>query len=156
MSYVPSTTAMATTKLRLNIEELNEDFFDDTRLLGITAPVKNYQFCLQLNNLLGYQFRLNPGLEIHLRRKERSYYFSIYESKEPNSFLVHYLYHNQFDGEYLLPEFKHMDFLWLMKGDLVDDARCSWIKQSVRNLSGVQLVAELTNEQIKNKGNMVF
>lgn len=156
MSYVPSTTTMATTKLRLNIEELNEDFFDDTRLLGITAPVKNYQFCLQLNNLLGYQFRLNPGLEIHLRRKERSYYFSIYESKEPNSFLVHYLYHNQFDGEYLLPEFKHMDFLWLMKGDLVDDARCSWIKQSVRNLSGVQLVAELTNEQIKNKGNMVF
>lgn len=147
---------MATTKLRLNIEELNEDFFDDTRLLGITAPLKNYQFCLQLNNLLGYQFRLNPGLEIHLRRKERSYYFSIYESKEPNSFLVHYLYHNQFDGEYLLPEFKHMDFLWLMKGDLVDDARCNWIKQSVRNLSGVQLVAELTNEQIKNKGNMVF
>ncbi len=147
---------MATTKLRLNIEELNEDFFDDTRLLGITAPVKNYQFCLQLNNLLGYQFRLNPGLEIHLRRKERSYYFSIYESKEPNSFLVHYLYHNQFDGEYLLPEFKHMDFLWLMKGDLVDDAKCNWIKQSVRNLSGVQLVAELTNEQIKNKGNMVF
>ncbi|HCL05665.1 MAG TPA: IPExxxVDY family protein [Chitinophagaceae bacterium] len=147
---------MATTKLRLNIEELNEDFFDDTRLLGITAPVKNYQFCLQLNNLLGYQFRLNPGLEIHLRRKERSYYFSIYESKEPNSFLVHYLYHNQFDGEYLLPEFKHMDFLWLMKGDLVDDVKCNWIKQSVKNLAGVQLVAELTNEQIKNKGNMVF
>lgn len=147
---------MATTKLRLNIEELNEDFFDDTRLLGITAPVKNYQFCLQLNHLLGYQFRLNPSLEIHLRRKDRSYYFSIYESKEPNSFLVHYLYHNQFDGEYLLPEFKHMDFLWLMKGDLVDDTKCNWIKQSVKNIAGVQLVAELTNEQIKNKGNMVF
>ena len=151
-----SLSPMATTKLRLNIEELNEDFFDDTRLLGITAPVKNYQFCLQLNNFLGYTFRLNPAYEIHLRRKERSYYFSIYESNEPNSFLVHYLYHNQFDGEYLLPEFKHMDFLWLMKGDLVDDTKCNWIKQSVKNLVGVQLVAELTNEQIKNKGNMVF
>lgn len=147
---------MATTKLRLNIEELNEDFFDDTRLLGITAPVKSYQLCLQLNNLLGYQFRLNPTLEIHLRRKERSYYFNIYESKEPNSFLSHYLYHNQYDGEYLLPEFKHMDFLWLMKGDMVDDEKCNWIKQSVRSLSGIQLVAELTNEQIRNKGNMVF
>ena len=40
-------------KLRLNVEELNDDFFEDTRLLGITAPVKNYQFCLQLNNHLG-------------------------------------------------------------------------------------------------------
>jgi len=43
-----------------------------------------------------------------------------------------------------------------MKGDLVDDTKCNWIKQSVKNLVGVQLVAELTNEQIKNKGNMVF
>lgn len=143
-------------RLRLDIEELNDDFFEDTRLLGITAPVKNYQFCLQLNNQLGYYFRLNNDIEIHLRRKERSYYFSVYQSPEPNSFLVHYLYHNQCDGEYLLPEFKHMDFLWLMKGDLVDAEKGEWIKQSVRNMNGVQLVAELTNEQIKNKGNMVF
>ncbi|NCT95142.1 MAG: IPExxxVDY family protein [Chitinophagaceae bacterium] len=147
---------MAIMKLRLNIDELNDDFFDDTRLLGITAPLKNYQFCLQLNNQLGYQFRLNPGIEIHLRKKDRSYYFGVYESREPNSFLVHYLYHNQFDGEYLLPEFRHMDFLWLMKGDWVDNDRCDWIRQSVKSLNGVQLVAELTNEQIRNKGNMVF
>lgn len=111
---------------------------------------------MQLNTNLGYDFRLNPEIEIHLRRKERSYYFSIYQYKEVNSPLTHYLYQNQFDGEYLLPEFKHMDFIWLMKYDLVDDDKCTWIKQTVRNLSGVQLVAELTNEQIKNKGNMVF
>ena len=49
-----------------------------------------------------------------------------------------------------------MDFLWLMKGDFVDDEKCDWIKQAVKTLAGVQLVAELTNEQIKNKGNMVF
>ncbi|HVZ25035.1 MAG TPA: IPExxxVDY family protein [Sediminibacterium sp.] len=143
-------------QLRLNIEELNEDFFADTRLLGITAPLRNYQFCLQLNTLLGFDFRMNTDIEIHLRRKNRSYYFSVYQSKEENSFLSHYLYHNQFDGEYLLPEFRHMDFLWLMKGDLVDHEKCNWIIQAVRSISGVQLVAELTNEQIKNKGNMVF
>ena len=53
-------------KLKLNIDELNEDFFDDTRLLGIIAPIKSHQFCLQLNNQLGHQFRLNPAIEIHL------------------------------------------------------------------------------------------
>jgi hypothetical protein len=143
-------------KLRLDVDELNDDFFEETRLLGITATLKNYQFCMQLNTNLGYDFRLNPEIEIHLRRKERSYYFSIYQYKEVNSPLTHYLYQNQFDGEYLLPEFKHMDFIWLMKYDLVDEDKCNWIKQTVRNLSGVQLVAELTNEQIKNKGNMVF
>jgi hypothetical protein len=143
-------------KLKLNIEELNEDFFEDTRLLGITAPIKKYQFCLQINNVMGLQFRLNPEIEIQLRKKDRTYFFSIYESKEPNSFLSHYLYHNQCDGEYLLPEFRHMDFLWLMKGDWVEDDKCNWIFQSIKNISGVQMVTELTNEMIKNKGNMVF
>jgi len=143
-------------KLRLNVDELNDDFFEDTRLLGITAPLKSYQFCWHLNNLLGYEFRLNPEIEVHLRKKERSYFFPVYQSPEQNSFLQHYVYHNQFDGEYLLPEFRHMDFLWLMKGDLVDDDKCNWIRQTINNITGVQLVVELTNEQIKNKGNMVF
>ncbi|HEX3025234.1 MAG TPA: IPExxxVDY family protein [Chitinophagaceae bacterium] len=143
-------------KLKLDIDLLNEDFFEDTRLLGITAPLKNFQFCWQLNNLIGFDFRLNTDIEIHLKKKDRSYYFNIYQSQEPNSFLIHYLYHNQCDGEYLLPEFKHMDFLWLMKGDLVDDEKCNWIRQAIKSINGVQLVAELTNEQIKTKGNMVF
>lgn len=143
-------------KLVLNIEELNNDFFEDTRLLGITASVKNYRFCWYLNNGMGFDFRLNPEIEIQLIKKQRKYFFNIYQFQEPNSFLFHYLYHNHFDGEYLLPEFKHIDFLWLMKGDWVDDEKCNWIKQSIKNIAGVQLVAELTNEQIKNKGNMVF
>jgi hypothetical protein len=147
---------MQSTKLKLNIDSLNEDFFEDTRLLGITATVKNYQLCWHFNKMLGFNFRLNPEVEIHLRRKERNYYFNIYESAEQNNFLVHYLYHNHFDGEYLLPEFKHIDFLWLMKGDCVDEEKCNYIKSAVKNIAGVQLVAELTNEQIKNKGNMVF
>ena len=143
-------------KLLLDVDELNDDFFDETRLLGITATVKNYQFCMQLNNMLGYDFRLNPEIEIHLKKKNRNYYFSIYQYCEPNTPLIHYLYQNQFDGEYLLPEFKHMDFLWLMKYDLVDDEKCSWIRQAISNLNGVQMITELTYEQIKNKGNMVF
>jgi hypothetical protein len=143
-------------KMRLNIEEINDDFFDDTRLLGIVAPLKSYQFCLYLNNLMGYQFRLNNDIDIHVRKKDRNYFFSVYQSNEPNSFLQHFIYHNQFDGEYLLPEFKHIDFLWLMKGDLVEKEKCEWIKNTITGIAGVQIVVELTNEQIKNKGNMVF
>ncbi|MEI2711193.1 MAG: IPExxxVDY family protein [Chitinophagaceae bacterium] len=147
---------MAVQKHKLNIEVLNEDFFDDTRLLGIIAPIKNYQLCWLFNTLLGFNFKLNADLEIHLRKKNRNYFFNIYESKEPNSFLSHFLYHNQFDGEYLLPEFKHMDYLWLMKGDSVEDIKCNWIKDSIKSINGVQLVTELTHEQIKTKGNIVF
>jgi len=83
-------------KLKLDTEGMNEDFFASTRLLGITAPLKCFQFCLLLNQQLGYRFRLNAEHEIPMRRKERTYYFSVYQSAEPNSSLVHYLYHNHY------------------------------------------------------------
>lgn len=142
-------------KLRLDNEAITDDFFSDTRLLGIMAPVKNYQFCWQLNNLLGYSFRLNTDIDKQLHKKSREYFFSVYQHTE-NTFLKYFLYHNHCDGEYLLPEFKHMDFLWLMKGDLVDDSKCTSISASIKGLLSVQMVAELTNEKIKHKEHLVF
>lgn len=143
-------------KLKLNQDELTEDFFTDTRLLGIIVSAKSYRFCWQLNNSLGYNFRLNPDLEIHIQKKGRHYFFPVYQHTVPKSFLNHYVYHNQYDGEYLLPEFRHMDFLWLIKGDDVSNEDCYTLIQSLKSMNGVQLVAELTNEQIKNKGNLIF
>ena len=98
-------------KLVLDNKELTGMFFEDTRLLGIMAPVKDYQFCWHINTTTGLDFRLNQELEIRLIRRKRVYFFSIFEYNEPARYLSHYIYNNQFDGEYLLPEFKHLDFL---------------------------------------------
>lgn len=143
-------------KLSINNHDLAEAFFEDTRLMGIMAPVKDYQFCWQLNNLLGMDFRINHEIEIRLKKKKRDYYFSVYEYLEPTGSLAHYLYNNQFEGEYLLPEFKHLDFLWLMKDDFVSDGDLQEKIGSIRSITGVQLVVELTNEKIKHKEHLVF
>ena len=89
-------------------------------------------------------------------KKKRSYFFSIFEYKVPAITLTHYLYNNQYDGEYLLPEFKHLDFLWLIKGDPVPAEDLKNLMQSVRTIQGVQLVTEMTNEKIKNKQHLIF
>ncbi|MBS1655875.1 MAG: IPExxxVDY family protein [Bacteroidetes bacterium] len=143
-------------KLTLDNKELTDGFFEDTRLLGIMAPVKDYQFCWQLNSLLGMDFRINNEIEIQLSKKKRNYFFTVYEFREPTGSLEHYVYNNQFDGEYLLPEFKHLDFLWLMKGDWVTDEALQQIIGSIRSINAVQLVLELTNEKIRNKEHLVF
>jgi len=143
-------------KLILDTHDITEDFFEDTRLLGIMAPIKDYQFCWQLNNMLGMDFRVNNEIEIQLKKKNRNYFFSVYEYHEPSTALEHYIYNNQFDGEYLLPEFKHLDFLWLMKSDVVSDEMLQLKTESIRSISTVQLVLELTNEKIKNKEHLVF
>lgn len=143
-------------KLVLDTRELTEEFFSDTRLLGVMAPVKDYQFCWHLNTNIGLDFRMNNDIEIRLIKKKRQYFFSVYEYNEPSRFLSHYVYNNQFDGEYLLPEFKHLDFLWLMKGDEVSDESLQETIQTIRSINSVQLVVELTNEKIRNKEHLVF
>jgi hypothetical protein len=127
------------TKLLLNTKELTEDFFSDTRLLGIMAPVKDYQFCWHLNSTIGLDFRMNNDIEIKLIKRNRNYFFAVYEYCEPTGSLAHYVYNNQFDGEYLLPEFKHLDFLWLMKGDEVTDTSLQQTIQSIRMIERVQV-----------------
>ena len=143
-------------KLILDTQDITDGFFEDTRLLGIMAPMKDYQFCWQLNNMLDVDFRVNNDIEIQLKKKNRNYFFSLYEYREPSNSLEHYIYNNQFDGEYLLPEFKHLDFLWLMKGDIVTDDMLKQQTDNIRSINGVQLVVELTNEKIKNKEHLVF
>ena len=143
-------------KLKIDNESLAQEFFEDAALLGIVAPVKDYQFCWQLNQVLGFNFRVNNDFEIQLTKKQRKYFFSIYEYAVPSTCLVHYLYNNQCDGEYLLPEFKHLDFLWLIKGDQMLPDEFKALMQSIRSLPGVQLVNEMTNEKIKNKQHLIF
>lgn len=142
-------------KLKLDNDDLADDFFDGTRLIGIVASLKNYQFCWQANHLLQFDFRASQD-EIKLFKKNRWYYFSIFEYHEPTNCLVHYLYNNQYEGEYLLPEFRHLDFLWLLKEDVVTDDYLQQLMQSIKTIGGVQLVMELTNEKIKNKGHLIF
>ncbi|MEP7257152.1 MAG: IPExxxVDY family protein [Flavitalea sp.] len=143
-------------KLKLNIDDLEEDFFQGTRLVGIVAPIKDYLLCWNLNHLLTFDFRNNNEIEIQLTKKQRNYYFAVFQYAEPNATLVHYLYNNQFDGEYLLPEFRHLDFLYLLKGDSVSDELLKDIMNVIKNIAGVQMVMELTPEKIRHKGHLIF
>lgn len=143
-------------KLTLDNKDLTDGFFEETRLLGIMAPIKDYNFCWQVNQLMGVDFRITNIVEIPLCRKGRMYYFPVYEYAQPSTCLMHYLYNNQHDGEYLLPEFKHLDFLWLLKDDYVTEEFVNNLIYSLRSINGVQLVVELTNEKIKNKEHLVF
>lgn len=143
-------------KLKIDNTVLVDEFFEETRLLGIVASIKDYKFCWHLNQMLQFDFRINNGLEIQLNKKDRNYFFSIYEYIEKGGTIKHYLYNNQFDGEYLLPEFKNLDFLWLIKDDIMKDEEVAILINSIRSIPSVQLVTEITNEKMKNKQHLIF
>ncbi|HSN61601.1 MAG TPA: IPExxxVDY family protein, partial [Ferruginibacter sp.] len=135
-------------KLKIDNESLAEEFFENSFLMGIVSPVKDYLFTWHVNQKLGLNFRINNSLEIQLRKKNRNYFFSVYEFLEPGSTTFHLLYNNQHDGEYLLPEFKHLDFLWLIKDDIIQDEEVNGLMASIRTIPAVQLITEMTDEKI--------
>ena len=143
-------------KLFLDNEQLAEAYFEDACLLGIMAPMPDYQFCNRVKTDLGLDFRNDAVSEIILKKKKRDYYFSVFKYNEPNSSVEHYIYNNKWDGEYLLPEFKHLDFAWLIHGMATTAASVKYIVDAIKAISGVQLVIELTNEKIKNKQHLIL
>jgi hypothetical protein len=143
-------------KLKIDNESLAKEFFENSFLMGIVSPVKDYLFTWHVNQKLGFNFRLNNSLEIQLCKKKRNYFFSVYEFIEPGSTTFHLIYNNQNDGEYLLPEFKHLDFLWLIKSEEMDKKETHTLLQSIKHLPSVQLVNEMSNEKIKNKQHLIL
>jgi hypothetical protein len=143
-------------KLKIDNDTLIDGFFEYARLIGIVAPIKDYRFCWYLNKILHLNFRVNNNIEIELNKKKRQYFFSVFEYTERGTTKTHYLYNNQFDGEYLLPEFKHLDFLWLIKDENMRDEELPYLLSSIRVIPSVQLITEMTNEKMKNKQNLIF
>lgn len=58
----------------------------------------------------------------------------------------------------MLPEFKHLDFLWLVKteGQDVDEGEFSILQKTLKTIPFVQLVTEMTGDKIKNREHLIF
>lgn len=143
-------------KFKIDNFSMVDQFFDETRLLGIVAPMEQYKFCWHLNHLTNFHFRIDNNLEIPMIKKERKYFFSVYSYSEPKSMCNHYLYNNQYDGEFLLPEFRNLDFLWLIRDEFIDGKDLSGLIDAVKSIPNVQMVTELAQDKIRNKQNLIL
>jgi hypothetical protein len=142
-------------KLKLDDDQISDNFFDHTRILGIASTLKNYQLCFQIEKQLQVDFRTSQDLQIPLEKNKRTYSFTVYEFLEPAIATEHFLYTNKNDGEALLPELQHLDFIWLLKGVFFNnDEVFKDLQQNLRTIQGIQLVTEVAYEKIKSRDNL--
>lgn len=143
--------------LQLDVEEMIADFFESCRMYGIVTNFKNYKFCWYINKMLGFNFKLNTDIDIIVSKKNRQYLFPVYQYSIENSVVSYFLYDNRSDGEFLIPEFKHVDFIWLMKGEYyIDEKECNEIIDLVRKTHEVQLISEIDIEKLDSKTYLMF
>lgn len=144
-------------KLKISNEDLTDEFFSNVNVIGIVSTLKGYKFCWSLNHHLSLDFRLHPDMEVQLEKRRIFYYFNIYayDDLDLNSF--HLLYENESKGEYLVPEFKHLDYLWLVRSE--DDNTITIIDnllERLRNLDMIQMATKMHLSNIKSKENLII
>lgn len=143
-------------KLQLDTSQMTEDFYEEFRLVGVVAPIPDYRFCWQINQVLEFNFRLDNDIDIHLEKKGRKYFYPVYKNTSSARQLEHLIFKNQDDGEFLLPEFRHIDFLWMLRREYVADDELQELIAAIRSLQVVQMAVELKREKIRNKEHLIF
>ncbi len=143
-------------KLVIDNALIAEEYFEHAHLLGIQCAAEPHRFVWLINRHFAFDFRYQNGSEIELTKQQRNFRYPIFRFSETHLMVEHLIYTHQHDGEYLLPELRHTDFLWLVKGESIDAAFMNLLETEIRKVPQVQLVTALSNEKIKNKQHLVL
>ena len=144
-------------KLKLTNDDLADEFFQNVNLIGIVSTLKGYKFCWTLNHYLSIDFRLHPDVEVQLEKHRLFYYFNIYSYIDLDNNIQHMLYENESKGEFLVPEFKNLDYIWLLR---FEDDSIQYEKEALldrlRQLDIIQMASFISLDNIKSKENLII
>jgi hypothetical protein len=133
---------------------MQDEFFEDSALVGIATAMQGYRLCWMLNNHFGINFYRDPDLNITFQKKDARHYFPIYQYELPNSYHKYLLYKLKSGKESLLPETRQLDYLWLLKtANCKEDA--ALITQELKNIADIQMARILDIEKIENLNNLL-
>jgi hypothetical protein len=141
-------------KFRLDEDSSSDLFFEGTRILGIVSPLKNYILCWHIQHNLNIYFGTTIDMQIGMEKNRRNYSFTVYDYVDPVVNDQHYLYTNKHDGEFLLPELQHLDYIWLFRCISGDQSAFTKIQKELKLIQGVQMVSEIEQSRIKSKNNL--
>ena len=136
-------------KLILSMDEMQDDFFSDTAMIGMASAQPGYRLCWLLNNYFDIDLKGYPEQNIQLKKKGNTFHFPVYQYDLENCCYKHLLYKLKCGAETLLPETKHLDYLWLIQtADPEHDAQN--ILKKLKDMPDVQMARALVTEQIQN------
>ncbi|PJJ74613.1 hypothetical protein BXY57_0174 [Thermoflavifilum aggregans] len=142
--------------LKLDEQQLVEQFFESTQLIGMVSDLPDYELCWHLNQDLNTNFRVNLDLEIAWKQNRRTYFFTVFEYLDARLLNVHYLYNNHKQGMALLPEVKHLNYIWMIKGPYFTTNEREGLLMDLKQLPYIRMAVELSREELKNRRNLIL
>ncbi len=154
---------MSSKKLTLDLKGMQQDFFEDTALIGIASSMPAFRFCWLLNQSFGLTFSREPDLDPCMKATSKHWdntleaqqYYSIYECVGDCNTSRYLLYKLKVDKDSLLPEIGHMDYLWIVKSN-TPEQDAEQFAQCLRQLHEVQMAQILPSSQLSSAANLLL
>lgn len=143
---------MKAKKLILDNTALEEEFFEDIQLLGMVCPSEAYQFIWRINEAFNYHFVRNTEYDIHVDDTV----FSVYTFKQEDRFLEHFIVGNRQRTQFMLPEIKHVDFIWMQKGNIHHQPELALIPKLLPQLKGVVHVFPIESRTLSKRQYLIL
>lgn len=139
-------------KFNLDTEDDGEP---DFLLIGICSHAKAYRLCWSLNQVMPLKLvNIDQPIVITNPRKKTSVSFEVYNCADEESRINYYLICNKSGDGYLLPEFKHVDYLLMLKENVyinIND-EIARVKRSDQVLTAFAIIPE----EIRSMENLLF
>jgi hypothetical protein len=155
---------------------LEPDF--DFVLIGISSHAKDYRICWALNNTLNIELKKIESLEIKGNKKQSTpSFFSAFEFEDADNFIEYFVLANLSEGkaytananslfeeedakesrenEFLIPEYKQMNYFFIVKGE-VSDNRVDDLLTQIKELDIVLTAITIDVTSLKSKQNLIF
>lgn len=158
--------------------EIEYDY--DFVLIGISSHEKDYRFCWALNNKLKLELSKKESLEIKGKKQTTPSYFSFFTFDDEDQYTQYSVLANfseskslavaentlfgtaekpkqsgQSENEFLIPEHKHMNYFFVIHGELEDD-EIDEITKQIKELDIVLTAIRIDPKSLRSKQNLIF
>lgn len=156
--------------------EIEYDY--DFVLIGISSHEKDYRFCWALNNKLKLELVKQDSLEIKGKKQSTPSYFSFFTFDDPDQFTEYSVIANfsesksmalaentlfetsakqgsQTENEYLIPEHKQLNYLFVIRGEMEDEEVDALVKK-LKEIDIILTAVRIDVKNLKSKQNLIF
>lgn len=143
---------MKSAKLVLDTSAMQEDFFEESAMIGIASSLPGHRLAWMINTRLALDFHRAGDMDVCLNAKseEDFQHFAVYYFADAVSGTEHFLYRLRAEKKVLLPEIKNLDYLWLIRNACSHNDVDTYTRH-LRAMSEVQLATILAAENLKNR-----
>lgn len=155
--------------------EIEYDY--DFVLIGISSHEKDYRFCWAINNKLRLELSKKESLEIKGKKQSTPSYFSFFTFDDQDQYKEYSVLANfseskslvltennlfgtaeksrQSENEYLIPEHKQMNYLFVIRGEM-ENEHVEELIQKIKEIDIVLTAIRIDPKTLKSKQNLIF